>query len=242
MDGIETRSGRSYHQYCAVARALDYVGERWTLLLIRELVLGPKRFKDLLEGLPGIGTNLLANRLRDLEAAGVIRRRVLPPPAGSTVYELTELGQGLEQVVFVLGMWGRQFLNPMREDDVVDPAWFMVSLRATFHPEAAADLRESYHLNIDGKDFMVRVNRGTFTVRQEAVVDADVSVTTDLQTLIALLRCATSPDVALREERVKLQGDGDSFRRFVELFAWRPEQGAPTSPASVSSGKREPQL
>ena len=224
MEIRETRTGRSYHQYCAVARALDLVGERWTLLLVRELVLGPKRFKDLLEGLPGIGTNLLANRLKDLEAAGIIHRRVLPPPAGSTVYELTELGQGLEQVVFALGIWGRQFLNPMREDDVVNPAWFMVSLRATFHAEAAADLRESYHLNVDGKDFTVRVNRGTFTVRQDASPDAEVTVTTDLLTLIALLRCRITPETALEEKRVTIQGDADYFRRFVSLFAWSPEQ------------------
>lgn len=229
MNGNETRPGRSYHQYCSVARALDLVGERWTLLLVRELVLGPKRFKDLLEGLPGIGTNLLANRLKDLEAEGIIRRRVLPPPAGSTVYELTKLGQGLEPVIFALGIWGRQFLNPMREDDVVNPAWFMVSLRATFHPEASTDIRQSYHLVVDGREFMVRVNRGSFTVRQEAESDADVSVTTDLRTLIALLRYAIAPEVALGEERVTLHGDADAFRRFVELFAWQPEEEAPTA-------------
>src|SRR5262245_52321044 len=87
---------RLYGQTCAVARALDYVGERWTLLLVRELMIGPRRFKDILEGLPGIGTNLLTSRLRELERAGIVGRRVLPPPAGSTVYELSELGRGLE--------------------------------------------------------------------------------------------------------------------------------------------------
>src|SRR6188508_1089348 len=98
---------RLYGQRCGVARALDIVGERWTLLLVRELMIGPRRFKDILGGLPGIGTNLLTDRLKDLEQAGVVARRVLPPPAGSTVYELTELGRGLEPVVFALGWWGR---------------------------------------------------------------------------------------------------------------------------------------
>src|SRR5712691_3728539 len=97
---------RSYNQYCALARALDVVGERWTLLLVRELLLGPRRYKDLLDGLPGIGTNLLADRLKHLEDAGMIRRVVLPPPAGSAVYELTELGRRLEPAVFELGRWG----------------------------------------------------------------------------------------------------------------------------------------
>ena len=86
-------SKRSYNQYCAVARALDIVGERWTLLIVRELLTGPKRFKDLLEGLPGIGTNLLTGRLKDLEGYGVVHRVTLPPPAASKVYELTELGR-----------------------------------------------------------------------------------------------------------------------------------------------------
>src|SRR5712692_11476763 len=95
--GMPTRTSpsprRSYDQYCAVARGLDVIGDRWTLLLVRDLLLGPKRYKDLLAGLPGIGTNLLADRLHELEGAGLIERTVLPPPAGSTVYQLTEAGQ-----------------------------------------------------------------------------------------------------------------------------------------------------
>src|SRR5215207_9479322 len=99
-------SRRTYDQYCAVARALDVVGERWTLLLVRELLTGPKRFKDLLEGLPGIGTNLLTNRLKRLEGEEIVQRATLPPPAGSNVYELTELGWSLEPVIVSLSRWG----------------------------------------------------------------------------------------------------------------------------------------
>src|SRR5919202_4903626 len=105
------RSGGSYRQYCAVARGLDLVGERWTLLIVRDLLTGPKRYTDLLAGLPGIGTNLLATRLRELEQHGLVARRVLPPPAGSTVYELTDVGQTLEPVVLALGRWGRRLLG-----------------------------------------------------------------------------------------------------------------------------------
>src|SRR5436305_7874524 len=102
---------RSYDQYCAVARGLDVIGDRWTLLLVRDLLLGPKRYKDLLEGLPGIGTNLLAARLRELERAEVIERHALPPPAGSTVYQLTPTGEALQPVMMSIGRWGGRFLG-----------------------------------------------------------------------------------------------------------------------------------
>src|SRR5712692_11585883 len=94
-----TRMRRSYDQFCGMARGLDIIGERWTLLIVRDLLLGPKRYKDLLDGLPGMGTNMLAARLKELEQATIIRRRVLPPPAGSTVYELTAYGRELEDLL-----------------------------------------------------------------------------------------------------------------------------------------------
>src|SRR5438874_11180060 len=102
ISGVKSRR-RSYDQYCAVARGLDVIGERWTLLIVRDLVLGPKRYKDLLEGLPGIGTNLLADRLHEMERLGLVERTVLPPPAGSTVYQLTAAGEGLEPALFAIG-------------------------------------------------------------------------------------------------------------------------------------------
>ena len=103
---------RSYNQYCGLAYALDIVGERWTILIIRELMAGPRRFKDLMDGLPGINTNLLSARLKTLQKQGVISRRILPPPAGSVVYELTALGQALETTLLELGKWGSQFVPP----------------------------------------------------------------------------------------------------------------------------------
>src|SRR5713226_8893328 len=97
---------RSYNQFCPLARSLDILGEGWTLLIIRNLVMGPQRYKDLLDNLPGIGTNLLAARLKELEREGIIHRRKLPPPAGSVVYDLTQLGRGLEETVLALSRWG----------------------------------------------------------------------------------------------------------------------------------------
>src|SRR6188768_1790264 len=112
---------RGYSQFCPVAYALEVVGERWTLLVIRELIPGPRRFKDLMDGLPGISTNLLAERLKDLEQQGVIRRRRLAPPAGSAVYELTAIGRALEPTLLELGKWGSQFVPATPEDAIVLP-------------------------------------------------------------------------------------------------------------------------
>lgn len=218
---------RSYAQFCAVARALDYVGERWTLLLVRELMLGPKRFKDLLAGLPGIGTNLLTERLRELERAGIISRRVLPPPAGSSVYELTDSGRGLEPVVFALGRWGHQFLHPRHADDAVHAGWFMVALRAMLRPGAAAARRETYELRIDGEPYEVRIVGGEVRTSQGSAAEPDVTLTTDLDTLIGLLARALTPKAALGAGKVQVRGDTAGLQRFVERFELRAVPGRP---------------
>lgn len=158
---------RSYRQYCAVARGLDLVGERWTLLIVRDLLTGPKRYKDLLAGLPGIGTNLLATRLRDLEEQGFVGRRVLPPPAGSTVYELTEVGQALEPVVTALGRWGHRFLGARREGEFLSTNAYLLAMRAAFRAEGAADLRETYELRVGNQVFAARVADGRCTTSEE---------------------------------------------------------------------------
>src|SRR5215213_596424 len=141
---------RSYGQYCTVARALDVVGERWTLLLVRELSTGPKRFKDLLEGLPGIGTNLLARRLKTLEGKGIVRRATLPPPAGSNVYELTGLGRSLEPVIVALSRWGTRLLDAPREEDDLRAGWAVVALRSALRPGAAVGRSVTYEFRVDG--------------------------------------------------------------------------------------------
>jgi DNA-binding HxlR family transcriptional regulator len=222
-------SGRTYNQYCAVARALDLVGERWTLLLVRELLLGPKRYKDLLDGLPGIGTNLLADRLKALEHAGILRRTVLPPPAGSAVYELTELGRGLESAVFALGRWGAHFLEPRRKSDATDPGWFFVSIRATFRPELATAIRETYEFRIDGVPFHARVDDGHAHTSQGHASDPALVVTTDLDSFIALLSQQLSPSRAVAAGRVRIEGEEAALERFVEIFAW-------PLPATVAAG------
>jgi DNA-binding HxlR family transcriptional regulator len=128
--------GKRYDQYCPIAHALDLVGDRWALLVVRELLEGPKRYTDLVESLPGIGTNILAARLRDLEAGGVIAKRKLPPPAASRVYELTEYGQCLKPALRELALWGAQSLGPPTERDELVAGWLKNALDIVAGPIA----------------------------------------------------------------------------------------------------------
>ena len=125
---------KHYEQYCPVAHALDLVGDRWALLVVRELMHGPKRYTDLVEHLPGIGTNILAARLRDLEAAGVVGKRTLPPPAASRVYELTEYGQALRPALRELALWGARSLGPPTAADELFPGWLANAVEITLAP------------------------------------------------------------------------------------------------------------
>jgi DNA-binding HxlR family transcriptional regulator len=126
---------KRYDQYCPVAHALDLVGERWTLLIVRELLHGPKRYTDLAGDLPGIGTNILATRLRDLEACGIVAKRRLPPPAASQVYELTEYGAGLRAVMRSLALWGARSLGPPTQPELF-PGWLENALDTVLAPIA----------------------------------------------------------------------------------------------------------
>jgi DNA-binding HxlR family transcriptional regulator len=128
--------GKHYEQYCPVAHALDLVGERWALLVVRELMHGPKRYTDLAEHLPGIGTNILASRLRDLEAAGVVAKRKLPPPAASRVYELTDYGLGLRPAIRELALWGARSLGPPTAEDELFPGWLENAVDTVLAPVA----------------------------------------------------------------------------------------------------------
>ena len=216
-------SKRRYNQYCAVARALDIVGERWTLLIVRELLAGPKRFKDLLEGLPGIGTNLLTARLKDLEGYGVVRRTTLPPPAGSKVYELTELGRALEPVMAALGRWGLAFLDtPPNQEDDLRPAWAMVAMRSALKPEMARGLRETYEFRIDEEAFHLRVKGGEVEALQGPAVDPDLVVRGSTQAFLALATGQVKPEEALDSGEIRIEGDQETLARCVEVLGLSP--------------------
>jgi DNA-binding HxlR family transcriptional regulator len=213
---------RSYGQYCTVARALDVVGERWTLLLVRELSTGPKRFKDLSGGLPGIGTNLLANRLKTLEGEGIVRRATLPPPAGSNVYELTELGESLEPVIVALSRWGARLLGDPREDDDLRAGWAAVAMRSALGRGATNNPAGTYEFRIDGEAFYLRVGDGGEEERVEArqgqAPDPDLVVIGDAETFLAVASGRLSLKEAVESRALRVEGDGEGDQE--ALLAW----------------------
>jgi DNA-binding HxlR family transcriptional regulator len=209
---------RSYHQYCGLAYALDFIGERWTLLIIRELFAGPRRFTDLMQGLPGISTNLLTERLKYLDQQGLLIRRVLPPPAGSTVYELTERGRGLEKTLIELGKWGSQFVPPSIGDDVLlNASSYALTLKTLFRPEQAQDINETYELRIDDEVLQVRIKAGGLHVQQGEAIDADVVLATNISTYLGLLTGKLTVEDAISKEQVRVEGNRDAIRRFFEI-------------------------
>ncbi len=211
-------TSRSYNQYCGLAYALDIVGERWTLLIVRELMAGPRRFKDLIDGLPDISTNLLAERLKRLEQQGMLSRRVLPPPAGSTVYELTSLGQALEKMLLELGKWGSQFVPPSLEGaTLLRLGSYALTLKTFFRPEQAQGVNETYELHIDNEVLQVQINEGQIHVQQGEALKADVIFHTDMPSYLELLRRQIQPDEAVSRGLIRIEGDPGALSRFLNL-------------------------
>jgi DNA-binding HxlR family transcriptional regulator len=208
-------TSRTYDQFCGVARALDLVGERWALLVVRDLLLGPKRFTDLRRGLPGIGTNVLAARLQELERNGVVARRTLPPPAASTVYELTDYGRKLEGPLLAFGRWGALTMGPRRPEQTLRSEWLAVALKAFFQPEAASDLRAEIELRFEDGTFLARVDRGSLVVEPASPNGADLVLETEVETLIGYLAGADVPAAALGAE-----GDEALLERLPRVFAF----------------------
>jgi DNA-binding HxlR family transcriptional regulator/putative sterol carrier protein len=210
-------SRRIYGQYCGIAYALEMVGERWALLLVRDLILGPKRFTDLRRGLPRIPSNVLSARLKELEEAGVIRRTLLPRPSTGIVYELTDYGRELEDIVLRLGLWGARTLREPRAEDSINVDSLMLALRATFRPEAARDLRASYELRLGEIVIHARIDKGALDVGAGPLTEADLVLETDLA-IRALMSGELSPDEAVNSGKVRLEGKPELLERFVEAF------------------------
>jgi DNA-binding HxlR family transcriptional regulator len=218
-------TSRSYGQFCGFARALELVGERWALLVVRDLVLGPKRFTDLRRGLPRIPTNILSARLKELEDAGVVRRRVLPRPATGVVYELTEYGQELEEVLLRLGLWGARSLGEPRPEDVVTTDSLILALRATFRPEAAGELQATYQLDFGDIVVHASIDHGTLVAGEGALPEADLVIETQAA-FRPLLAGELSPAEAIGNGGVRLTGDPELLTRFVEVFRIPPTPSA----------------
>jgi DNA-binding HxlR family transcriptional regulator len=223
-------STRTYGDPCGIARALDLLGERWALLVVRELILGPKRFTDLRAGLPNLSADVLAQRLRELERAGIVRRGKLAPPAGSRVYELTEWGRDLEPVVLALGRWGsRAPMPPAKAQLGVDA--FVLALRTLFDPSAADGFSASYELRLGEHRFHARVTGGRLEVKRSTAETADAIIETDPGTLAAVLWHGRSLASAQRDGAVRIEGSKTSVARFLGLFP--PPVAAMTAAGTV---------
>ncbi|MFE7438737.1 winged helix-turn-helix transcriptional regulator [Streptomyces tendae] len=211
---------RSYDQYCSAARALDAVGDRWTLLIVRELLAGPRRYTDLHADLPGVSTDVLASRLKDMEREGLTTRRRLPPPGAAYVYELTARGRGLLPVLEALGEWGAGELGERRPTDAVRAHWFALPLlRALREAGAAEGVVE------------VRLEEGAFHLYADAAADSeegpvygdgpapgepDARLVLDAVTCAALGRGETGLRAAVRDGRVQVTGDGTAAKALRE--------------------------
>jgi DNA-binding HxlR family transcriptional regulator len=205
---------RRYDDPCGIARALDVVGDRWALLVVRELLFGPKRFLQLRTGLHGVSPNVLSQRLRDLEDAGLVRRDVLEPPASVAVYELTDRGRALEPVLIELGRWGSQ--EPVTTDRELSVSALMVALKTVFDPAAGADA--VYGLRIDGQWFRLAVTGRSIDITSGRPARPTVTFDTDAATLRAVAFGREPVTTAEREGRLTVHGDRDAAGRFPRLF------------------------
>ena len=207
---------RTYGDPCGIARALDLVGERWALLVVRELLLGPKRFTDLRAGLPGASPNVLSQRLRELEQTGVVRRRKLPPPASIWVYELTDWGLALDPVVLALGRWGSRSPSIAAAELSVDA--LILALKTTFDPDAAGGLRATYELRLGEERFRAEVADGRLDLARGSADQPDATIETDRATLRSLVFGNRDLAEALRSGNLTLEGDRQAVTRFLRLF------------------------
>jgi DNA-binding HxlR family transcriptional regulator/putative sterol carrier protein len=208
---------RTYGDGCGIAHALDLVGERWALLVVRELLLGPKRFTDLRAGLPNVSPNVLAQRLRELEGAAIVQRRKLPPPAGSWTYELTDWGRELKPIALSLGTWAIRSPSFPRETPVSADS-VILALGTFFDAAAARGLSARYELRLGEDSFHVRITDGTIELGRGSTGEPDAVIETDPNTLRALIGHGRELADALRAGDVRVDGDQAAVLRFLELF------------------------
>lgn len=210
---------RSYDQYCGLAAALDLLGERWTVLIIRDLLMGPKRFTDLQDRLSGIGTGLLSQRLRELEDAGIIEKTTLPPPAASTVYQLTPDGDALRPALLHLARWGMRRLGDPKPGQRLDAETLALGLSTRFNRKAAADVEGVYTLMLDGQPLEVRITNGQIKIQPGNPEKSRAVVSTDTMTLLSLNSGRTLLADAMASKSITAEGDRDTLRMLARAFA-----------------------
>jgi DNA-binding HxlR family transcriptional regulator len=222
---------RTYHQFCGFASALDVIGERWTLLIIRELLMGPRRYSDLLADLPGLGTNLLAERLKFLVDKGVIAQTGMRDAGSRLGYRLTETGEALRPIVLGLARWGMDFVGDIGAEDTVRPHWGFLAVEAMIDQAKAPDADERYEFIVDDQVFHIDVRGGVARAVYGPAEEPVMTATTDAATFVQIGSGRLTPLVAMVTGRLTLQGDINAVLRCCELLGL----DAGTMPSSVAA-------
>src|SRR5450631_304936 len=207
-------NARRYDDPCGIARALDVIGDRWALLVVRELIFGPKRFVQLRNGLGAVSPNVLTQRLRDLETAGVVRREVLDPPASVTIYELTVRGRSLEPILLELGRWGRQ--EPLTTSNELSVNALILALKTVFDPAAA--IVATFALRVNGEWFRATAGDDSIDIIRARTEQPTVTFETDVTTLRCVAFGREPVTEAERDGRLTVVGDRRTARRFARMF------------------------
>jgi DNA-binding HxlR family transcriptional regulator len=210
-----------YQQYCGAARALDVIGDRWTLLIVRELRFGPRRFTDLIDGLPGISRNLLTRRLRELEHDGIVVRSELPPPAARQVYELSDDGHDLAEAMLPLVAWGVRRLGSRKPGESFRPQWAALAMAAFADREAAQGVVETYEYHVGDFVFHFTVDDGSIRLHQGAARDPSATLTTDEATWADLASGNITGSTATATGALELAGHPEALERVRRIFSRR---------------------
>lgn len=216
LEKITRESGRRYHDACGTAHGLELIGERWTLLVVRELMFGPKRFGDLRASLPGLSANVLTQRLEGMEASGLVERRKLPPPASVQVYDLTDWGREAEPIISALGRWAAR--SPGHDPTLpLSPASIMLSFRTMFDARKAGDAAMRLGFRFGAESFVVEVADGALTARRGETDGADVVVASEPEAIAAVVYGGAPV------ETLSLTGSRAAFERFAAFFELPPK-------------------
>lgn len=228
---------RTYGEYCALARALDHIGDRWTLLIIRQLLLGPARFKDLLSGLPGIATNLLTQRLRSLEADGLVARTHTSPPDRAAAYELTATGQELEEPIFALIRWGRHWMLRGRDGDDFQASWLLLAFRALSQTARPPLPRTTIAVRCHDTTITLHARPNGVTVRDGPPIHPDLIIEGGPEALLGLFAGAIPLEDAIRDPNLDIEGDQDCLRRLLGRLELAERQQLAAKPSAEAKSR-----
>jgi DNA-binding HxlR family transcriptional regulator len=220
-----TTTKRTYQQYCGLASGLDVVGERWTLLIVRELLMGPARYSDILANLPGLGTNLLAERLKSLVAKGLVEQVDVRGTGAQLAYALTPVGEQLRPVILGLARWGMEFVGDLRAEDAVRPHWGFLAVEALLDQGRAAAVDESYEFQVDDQVFHIDVSGGRARAVRGAAIEPVIRAKTDAATFVQIGGGRLTPLMAMATGRLVLDGDMAAVVRCCDLLGL--ETGTP---------------